>query len=221
MPKKIAVQLEDGQIITYQTNAQNDKELVTEIKRLFPFAKAWHKEFSVDAESYPHFSLNQVKSIDSRSSNTRQRWGVLLILLAVVILGIYFKDVIYTEIQVQIIRYQIKRSVIDLLQRQSAVMPTPTMTAGSKRSDIILISSTKQDLAGFVKVVGEVQNFSRRSYDSIKVQVIFYDQRGNEVITTYGFVEPNRLEPEEQGRFSIMAENNQGEIQYYKAMILD
>jgi hypothetical protein len=41
MANRIAVRLQDGQIITYQTYFQDDREIAAEIKRLFPYATGW------------------------------------------------------------------------------------------------------------------------------------------------------------------------------------
>lgn len=222
MPQKIAVQLEDGQIITYRTNLQSDREIAAEVRRLFPFARSWRKEFSVASEGYQNFSLNQAPPMAIRSPSARKSWVNPLIFLCLVTLGLYFKDVIYTEIQIQILKYQLKRAVVQMLTSQHpVVIPTPTLTAGSKRVDIGVISSDRQKLSGFVKVDGAVQNFGLRPYNSIKVQVVFYDERGNEVTTQYDFVEPNMLDPGQQGTFSAMAENNEGKIRFYQVMILD
>lgn len=201
MSRRIAIKLEDGQIITYQTYFQNDREIAAEIKRLFPFATGWQPE--------------------TRTSNVGKRWMAAIIVLTLALMSFYFKDVIYTEIQMQVFRYQINRSIVDLLSQQARVTPTPTLIPGSKRSDIGVISSEQRDRLGHVEIVGEVQNFGHRAYDAIEVQIVFYDERGNEVAIKHGLVAPNVLEPGDRGRFAIAVESEEGIVWYHRAMVLE
>jgi hypothetical protein len=69
--------------------------------------------------------------------------------------------------------------------------------------------------------VGEVQNFGHRAYDAIEVQIVFYDERGNEMAIKHGLVEPNVLDPGDRGSFAIATENGEGVIRFYRTIILD
>lgn len=92
---------------------------------------------------------------------------VAIIVLTLAITGFFFRDVIYTKIQIQVFRYQMRRAVDDMLHQQAMI--TPTLIPESKRGDIGLISSEQRDRPGRIEVVGRVQNFDHRPYAAIEV----------------------------------------------------